>query len=140
MLSLVHRIGSEFGIAVVVASHLLSEIERICDWIVAIDGGALLRSAALSSMTGSVPWLAVEVEEGTDALAQRLSAAGHALWIDGPALVLRADTDEVFTLIRDAVAELELPLARIEQRRHHVEELFAQAAGPGVPVPTETRP
>ena len=42
MLALIHRIGSEFGIAVVVASHLLSEIERICDHLVAIDGGKLL--------------------------------------------------------------------------------------------------
>ena len=37
MLALIHRIGTEFGIAVVVASHLLSEIERICDHLVAIE-------------------------------------------------------------------------------------------------------
>ena len=36
MLELIERIGVEFGISIVVASHLLGEIERICDHLVAI--------------------------------------------------------------------------------------------------------
>ena len=39
MLALVRRTGTEFGIAVIVASHLLGEIERVCDFLVAIDAG-----------------------------------------------------------------------------------------------------
>ena len=37
MLELIARIGAEFGISIVVASHLLGEIERICDHLVAIE-------------------------------------------------------------------------------------------------------
>ena len=37
MLELIAKIGSEFGISILVASHLLGEIERICDHLVAID-------------------------------------------------------------------------------------------------------
>ena len=44
MLALIHRIGTEFGISVLVCSHLLGEVERICDSLIAIDGGRLLRS------------------------------------------------------------------------------------------------
>ena len=51
MLALVRRTGTEFGIAVVVASHLLGEIERVCDFLVAIDAGRLLRAAPLGSFT-----------------------------------------------------------------------------------------
>ena len=32
--------------------------------------------------------------------------------------------DETFDAVRDAVAALGLPLTRMEQRRHRVEELF----------------
>ena len=39
MLALVRRTGTEFGIAVMVASHLLGEIERVCDYLVAVDAG-----------------------------------------------------------------------------------------------------
>src|SRR6476646_1086383 len=79
MLELIHRTGTEFGIAVIVASHLLGEIERVCDHLVAIEGGKLLRSAPLGSFTERTGTLAVEVDDGQERLAERLTAAGlHA--------------------------------------------------------------
>ncbi len=61
MLELIRRTGTEFGIAVIVASHLLGEIERVCDHLVAIEGGKLLRSAPLGSFTERTGTLAIEV-------------------------------------------------------------------------------
>src|SRR5216110_4021155 len=51
MLTLIQRIGTEFNISVVVCSHLLGEVERICDWLVAADGGRLLRADRVAAMT-----------------------------------------------------------------------------------------
>ncbi len=76
MLALIYRIGTEFGISVVVCSHLLGEVERICDSLVAIDGGRLLRADRISTMTEARADLLVEVSEGTDELAARLTAQG----------------------------------------------------------------
>ena len=78
MLALVHRIGTEFGISVLVCSHLLGEVERICDSLVAIDGGRLLRADRISAMTTASDVLAVEVSEGTEELAAALGRAGPA--------------------------------------------------------------
>jgi ABC-2 type transport system ATP-binding protein len=129
MLALIHRIGTEFGIAVVVASHLLSEIERICDHLVAIEGGKLLRAASLDSMTQAVPWLAVEVDEGLELLRTRLTERGLTVspQVVRRQLLIQLNEDAVFDAVRDAVADLELPLTRLEHRRHHVDELFAEA-------------
>jgi ABC-2 type transport system ATP-binding protein len=33
-------------------------------------------------------------------------------------------SDDTYDVVRDAVADLALPLSRLEQRRHQVEELF----------------
>ena len=74
MLELIARIGAEFGISIVVASHLLGEIERICDHLVAIDGGRLLRADTITSFTQVSQVLAVEVEEG---LARLQADAGR---------------------------------------------------------------
>ncbi len=128
MLALIRRIGTEFGIAVVVASHLLSEIERICDHLVAIEGGKLLRAASLDSMTQALPWLAVEVDEGLDLLEARLTERGLTISPQRTdrQLLVRLDEDPVFDTVRDAIADLDLPLTRLEHRRHHVEELFAE--------------
>ena len=140
MLALIHRIGTEFGIAVVVASHLLSEIERICDQLVAVEGGRLLRAATLSSMTQNVPWLALEVEEGADALAAHLASLGLVVRTENRALLVPVRDDAVFDLIRDAIADLGLPLNRMEQRRHHVEELFSTAPAPALVHAAEPQP
>src|SRR5207249_5896034 len=51
MLTLIQRIGTEFNISVVVCSHLLGEVERICHWLVAIDAGRLLRADRVAAMT-----------------------------------------------------------------------------------------
>ena len=67
MLALVKRTGAEFGMAVIVASHLLGEIERVCEFLVVIDAGHLLRAAPARRASPSGPgYLAVEVEEGVD--------------------------------------------------------------------------
>jgi ABC-2 type transport system ATP-binding protein len=130
MLELIERIGAEFGISILVASHLLGEIEQICDSLVAIESGKLLRAASMSAFTKASAVLAVEVDEGAARLAAALKAAGLAPRRDGRALLVRLGTteeesDQVYDAIRDAVADLGLPLNRLERRRHRVEELFA---------------
>jgi len=125
MLALIHRIGTEFGISVVVCSHLLGEVERICDSLVAIDGGRLLRSDRISAMTVERDILAIEVDEGTDELAARLAATGLTPQRDGRMLLVPLESDQTYDTIIGAVAALDLPLHRLDQRRHRVAELFA---------------
>ncbi len=125
MLALVRRTGTEFGIAVVVASHLLGEIERVSDFLVAIDGGRLLRAAPLGAFTERTGVLAVEVEEGADALANALVARELQAVADGRTVLLSVRDDAQYDIVRDIIAELGLPLVRMEQRRQSLEDLFA---------------
>jgi ABC-2 type transport system ATP-binding protein len=128
MLALIHRIGTEFGISVVVCSHLLGEVERICDSLVAIDAGRLLRSDRISAMTVERDILAIEVDEGTDELAAQLTAAGLTPQRDGRLLLVPLESDQTYDTILGAVAALDLPLHRLDQRRHRVAELFTAEA------------
>ena len=125
MLNLIHRIGTEFGISVLVCSHLLGEVERICDSLIAIDGGRLLRAAQVSTMTAASNLLAVEVSEGTEELAAVLTARGLDVRADGHLLLVPLVDDGTYDLILGAVAELDLPLHRLDRRHHRVAELFA---------------
>jgi ABC-2 type transport system ATP-binding protein len=126
MLELIARIGAEFGISIVVASHLLGEIERICDHLVAIEAGRLLRADTITSFTQVSQVLAVEVEEGMAQLQQELQARGLSATAqrDRRVLLVPLGGDDTYDVVRDAVADLALPLCRLEQRRHQVEELF----------------
>ena len=138
MLDLIGRIGTEFGISIIVASHLLGEIEQICDHLVAIDAGRLLRADTISSITQASEVLLVEVEEGVQRLAAELTRRGlRPVGADGMGgsssldaagrqrgLLVQLAGDETYDTVRDAVADLGLPLSRMEQRRHRLEELF----------------
>ena len=130
MLELIAKIGEEFGISIVVASHLLGEIERICDSLVAIEAGRLLRADTIDSFTKASQLLVVEVEEGLARLEQELARRGLAPRAYKRSLLVPIggdgtdDTDDTYDAVRDAVADLGLPLSRLERRRHHVEELF----------------
>ena len=75
-------------------------------------------------MTTSRDVLTVEVSEGVDLLVARLAEQGLPVTRDGAALMVPMDDDEVYDRILIAVAELDLPLHRLDQRRHRVAELF----------------
>jgi ABC-2 type transport system ATP-binding protein len=124
MLGLIRRIYTEFGISVLVTSHLLGELERICDHIVIIDGGRLLHSQAVATFTTTSGVLTVEVEQGADTLAEKLAAGGLKVRPEGRLLQVDIAGEQTYDLIRDGVADLGLCLIRLEQRRHHIEEVF----------------
>jgi ABC-2 type transport system ATP-binding protein len=131
MLDLIRRIGTEFGISVLVTSHLLGELERVCDHVVIIDGGKLLRSQAVEAYTAASGVLTVEVDEGRDVLGQHLFDQGVSVRPEGRFLIVDIAGETTYDLIRDGVAGLGLRLIRMEQRRHHIEEVFQ--AGPDAP-------
>jgi ABC-2 type transport system ATP-binding protein len=130
MLDLIRRIGDDFGISILVASHLLGEIEQICDQLVAIDGGRLLRADTISSFTTSREVLLVEVEEGSQQLAAELGRRGLEPVPYQKALLVQLAGEDTYDTVRDAIADLGLPLNRMEQRRHRLEELFQPDAAP----------
>ncbi|MGW1842797.1 ABC transporter ATP-binding protein [Streptomyces sp. NPDC001966] len=141
MLGLIRRVHTDFGISVLVTSHLLGELERTCDHVVVIDAGTLLRSSSTSDFTQTTATLAVEVTDsdthpdGTDALRQVLTRAGvkfigqdgldaQGLPGAGHILLVEAVGEETYDIVRDSVAGLGLGLVRMEQRRHHIAEVF----------------
>jgi ABC-2 type transport system ATP-binding protein len=136
MLSLIERIGRDFGITVIVASHLLGEIERVAGWLVAIDAGRLLRTAPLGSFTERTGQLVVETDEDAGPLARRLVERGLDARAEGRiAVVDAASAGEgryaLYDAVRDEAASLGLPLVRVEHRRHRLEDLFRDGVAAG---------
>ncbi len=124
MLELVRRVSREFGIAVVMASHLLGEIERTCEHLVEIEAGQLMRSAPISTLTEQTQVLAIEVDGSVEVLAGQLRAQGLDVREDGRLLLVQVDDEGLYDTIRDEVVELGLGLVRLEQRRQRLEDLF----------------
>jgi ABC-2 type transport system ATP-binding protein len=65
------------------------------------------------------------VDEGTDLLAAKLAAVGLRGASEGRALIVPLESEDTYDQIMRVVADLDLPLHRLDQRRHNVAELFA---------------
>jgi ABC-2 type transport system ATP-binding protein len=124
MLDLIRRVGNDFGISILMSSHLLGEIERVCDYLVVIDAGRLVRSDAISTFTTAMQVLAVEVDSRQDELRHRLVKHGLQVEADGRLLLVGLDGREPYDVIRDEIVDLGVGLLRLEQRRHRLEDLF----------------
>ncbi len=139
MLALVRRVGTEFGIAVLVTSHLLGELERISDHVVVLDSGRLLRSSATTEFLHATGSLLVEVQGRTDAdrlLGQALVDAGLRAWpADGRMVEVEIRDDSTRDVVRDVTVDLGLGLVRMQERHHRIEDVFREGgAGSVQPV------
>lgn len=138
MLALVSRTGKEFGISVLVSSHLLGELERICERIVLIEQGRLLRSAQVGALTSEMATLVVELDgdaSAVDRFVAHIAAAGlkveferQRVLVELPEQADDAALARVHDLVRDAAVASDAGLLRLERRRGHLQDLFSGAA------------
>jgi ABC-2 type transport system ATP-binding protein len=137
MLALIQRTGREFGISVLVSSHLLGELERVCDHVVLIDAGRLVRAARLGALTGETGTLLVEVDGDVEAYCAALVAQGLVVQRDLLRVLVELpngdDAESVarmfatHDIVRDVAVAIGVGLLRMERRRGHLEDLFAGA-------------
>ncbi len=94
------------GVSVLLNSHLIGEVERVCDRVVILDQGRVAASGTLDELLGQRE-LRVHVTEVSPAAEARLSVAGVVERVDDWFTVaLPADDDGVAVpdLVRDLVA------------------------------------
>jgi ABC-2 type transport system ATP-binding protein len=126
MLALIRRIGTEFGMHIVVSSHHLEEVEQICDAVVIVEGGEVVHAGTLADLRRGPEGLVVEVDERADALASILAARGLEVTVDGSVLLLTA-ADDAYDAVRDAVADLGVGLRRLEPGGRTLEDVYLGA-------------
>jgi ABC-2 type transport system ATP-binding protein len=128
MLALVARLGT-FGISVLMATHLLDDVQQVCDHVVMIDGGRLVVSGATDALLERTGQVTVDVGPQWTELVPALGAAGlRAVPMEGVVEVtISGDPD--LDALRDVIAELGLPLHRMTNRLTSLDEVFLDRAG-----------
>ena len=126
MLELIHRIGHDFGITVLLSSHLLEEVERICDSAVILSGGVVATSGTLDDLRGSGEGLTVEFD-GTpveiEAVLTAIHSTGAEIRVTGSAHLITGD-EKLFETVRNIVADHAIGIRRLGRRTITLEEVF----------------
>jgi ABC-type multidrug transport system ATPase subunit len=92
------------GQTVLLSSHLLDEVQEICDRVGVINNGVLLKESTVSDLRGGAS-LAVRGEPVDRALAVAMGVAGDdGVHVDGERLLVDLDPDRAPELVRELVA------------------------------------
>lgn len=122
MLELIGRLG-EMGINVIISSHVLTDIEQTCDWVVMLDAGDLLRSGPLEGFA-KLGTVMVEVLDQAESVAAAIREAGFEATVEGRRLVVGPGPETMEEAIVAAVSATGAGLVRMVRGSASLEDLF----------------
>lgn len=128
MLRLIQRIHNDLGITVVVSSHLLEDIERVCDHVVMVDRGRLVAAGKIDDLMRGGGDIIVRVDGDPIDLAAALAARGLSVRAREHNVTVSPDGDHdtIYDAIRDTVVELNLPLRELRAGARSLEDVYIQ--------------
>ena len=129
MLDLIRRTGREFGISLLLSSHLMGEVERTCDRIIVLEGGRVTEKGAVSQFTQETQTIFLEVDDNLDELMEALGKRGIQAELDGASVVVQDVTEEQYDDIRDALVDADSRLRRLAPRRGSLQDIFRGGQG-----------
>ena len=114
---------SEAGVTVLLSSHLLGEVEQVCDEVVVMDRGRVVRIGTVSELTKASASAYLEVDDVPRAIAYLGSFAGvRAAQPEGPGIAVELDGVTRAELVR-ALVEQGVGIDTITSR-HRLEDAF----------------
>jgi ABC-2 type transport system ATP-binding protein len=128
MLALVARLGT-FGISVIMATHLLDDVQQVCEHVVMIDAGRLVVSGGTDSLLERTGIVTVDVGVRGAELVAGLAKAGLLATSDDGLVEVTVEGNHQMDTLRDVIAELGLPLYRLSTRLTSLDEVFLRLAG-----------
>jgi ABC-2 type transport system ATP-binding protein len=137
MLELILRVYRMMGMTVVLSSHILEDIERVCDYVIIINGGKLVLSQPIGKSAVDSQEIVVRLNANPQQFIDRLAVYGvhdvrmaaQGLATPFPELIIKQRDDAVYDAIRDTAADLNVPLRALRSRAHSLEEVYLDAVG-----------
>lgn len=119
----------EQGVTVFLNSHLLSEVEQVCDRVAIIDHGSIVAEGKLDELLNAQE-IELRAGEGAEAAARETLGEGGVRQVNGRLRVRVANDDETAGLIRRMV-ESGVPVYDVRQVGDSLEDLFVRVAERG---------
>ena len=124
MLALIRRTGREFGISIVLSTHLMGDVETTCDRIVVLERGQVVESGEVSGFTQETETIFIEVDGYVETLISALAERGLESSLDGYSIAVQNVGGDEYDEIRDALVDSRVRLRRLGPRRHRLTEIF----------------
>ena len=115
------------GKTIFLSSHLLSEVENICDIVGVLKAGKLVACGSPDEVRGGDAQVVVQTSPLDENKRDRLRFVNASIEQLSDRAVIRVEPEKVYELMR-AMEELGLPIFKIETQRESLEEAFLRLA------------
>ena len=117
--------------SVIFSTHILSDVEKICDHVVFLEGGRIVKSGTIDEIRGIRNGSGIEVVLAEPQDTQKIFAAFPEAQA-GPAvntvIIRKADEDTAFRLMT-FLANEHISVSRFERMERDLEEMFMEMIG-----------
>ncbi len=130
MLELVQRIHKKMGISVVFSSHILEDIELVCDYVVILDHGRVLASQSLEQTDLNLGEVVVQLDGDYEPFQRALEGHGvSASQQEDPTtgqntLIVDVHDERMYDVIRDVAVEQHVVIRKLRSRSRSLEDLY----------------
>lgn len=124
MLALIRRIGTTFGIHVLLSSHVLDEVERVADHAIILNEGRVVAAGGLDDLRSGGGGVVLELDGDPTPVIDALVAARCSVARDGTKIVVDQGETDVFDLVRDVLADHQAAVRRMQPRTLTLEDVF----------------
>lgn len=119
------------GVAVFLNSHLLSEVEQVCDRVAFIKQGQVLRQGNMRELMGGVIPLEITLDQLPDNLLQELKNLGEVRHIDRHPInrvevILWLKEENIIPAIANAIADSKVQLYALTPQKPDLETMFLE--------------
>jgi ABC-2 type transport system ATP-binding protein len=118
------------GMTVFLNSHLLSEVEMVCDRVAIVDRGQVVRSGALEELLGGLPELRVTLDRVDPTALELLGRYGQVLEVAGATVRLGVDEVEVAARLSEALVRSGYCLYALIPSHQSLEDVFVSLVEP----------
>jgi ABC-2 type transport system ATP-binding protein len=126
----------EAGVTVFINSHLLSEVELICDRVAIMDRGKLAREGTIAELTEQHNVYVIGLADGQQFPADDVRAAGYEAHPSGEHWDVTLKDGQAVDAVVDLIRTKGLGLRHLVEKRQTLEDTFFQTVGPDADVPT----
>jgi len=126
---LIQRLRDELGLTVMLSSHLLHEVEQICNRVAIIDEGRLLYQGPVEDLIAKANWIKLRVDRVTE--AYDLLSRNTRLSLDrngDQSIYVKMDEEEV-PLVNALLVQEGFRVMELSPRRESLEQVFMRLTG-----------
>jgi ABC-2 type transport system ATP-binding protein len=108
MLELIRRTGREFGISIILSTHLMGDVESTCERIIVLDEGRVKEAGDVSMYTQETQNIFIDVDDKRSELVTALVSRGIDATIEGSsiAVVLESEVQSDDYCLRSVQAKI----------------------------------